>query len=385
MDPCTLWRHVERVGGCGGGGGAGHASGCTAGGAQGPRVGVFRACTVSGAAGVAAGVPSDAGGASAGATALALPLALPSALPVASTVVSALSASLGVPSMASSLCAAAGLSSSAPTTVSTASGGGGGGAGAGAGAEGGEGGGGHGRGALMDGREVIVVPIDAAASAELRYCAWLEAKRQAVEALGRSQVGYVSLRAMDAEAYARFAEQFYPVHRRPLLLMDVRHNRGGNIDCWVLERLLRKAWLFFQPRCGGGYWNMPYAFRGHLAVLVDQQTQSNAEAFAEGFRRFGLGPVVGMRTWGGQIWMAHGQWLQDGGRLGIPEIGAYGAEGEWLIEGSGVEPDVRVDNPPHATFMGADAQLETAVRILLEKLEREPVEAPRPPPYPVRR
>ncbi len=36
----------------------------------------------------------------------------------------------------------------------------------------------------------------------------------------------------------------------------------------------------------------------------------------------------------------------------------YGPEGEWLIEGHGVEPDVVVDNPPHATFKGEDAQLK---------------------------
>ena len=244
--------------------------------------------------------------------------------------------------------------------------------------------GGDGEALMMHGREAVVVPISSAASAQLRRDEWLERARARVEVLGGGVLGYVSLREMDHDAYARFAEQFFPLHDRQGLIVDVRHNRGGNIDSWVLERLLRRAWLYFQPRVGGGYWNMPYAFRGHMVVLVDQQTQSNAEAFAEGFRRAGLGPVVGMRTWGGQIWVAHGQWLQDGGRLSIAEIGAYGEEGEWLIEGHGVEPDVHVDNPPHATYHGADAQLEAAAKMLLDKLEREPVTPPCPPPYPCR-
>ena len=44
------------------------------------------------------------------------------------------------------------------------------------------------------------------------------------------------------------------------------------MDSWVLERLMRQAWMFFQPRSGGGYWNQPYAFTGHLVVLADQAT-----------------------------------------------------------------------------------------------------------------
>lgn len=58
------------------------------------------------------------------------------------------------------------------------------------------------------------------------------------------------------------------------------------------------------------------------------------------------------------------------------------ADGEWLIEGWGVEPDIVVDNLPFATFMGEDAQLEAGVRYLLEELERNPVVVPPAPPYP---
>ena len=39
-------------------------------------------------------------------------------------------------------------------------------------------------------------------------------------------------------------------------------------------------------------------------VLVDQETASDGEAFADGFRRLGLGPVIGARTWGGEIWLS---------------------------------------------------------------------------------
>ena len=108
---------------------------------------------------------------------------------------------------------------------------------------------------------------------------------------------------------------------------------------------------------------MQYAFRGHMVVLCDEWTASDGEAFAEGFRRLGLGKVIGTRTWGGEIWLSASNVLADHGIATAAEIGVYGPEGKWLIEGHGVDPDIVVDNLPHATFKGKDAQLEAAFSI----------------------
>ncbi len=187
---------------------------------------------------------------------------------------------------------------------------------------------------------------------------------------------------MGARNYTEWAREFYPVYDRAGLIVDVRHNRGGNIDSWILEKLLRKAWFYWQPRIGQPYWNMQYAFRGHVVVLVDQRTASDGEAFAEGFRRLGLGKVIGMRTWGGEIWLSSSNFLVDKGIATAAETGVYGPEGEWLIEGRGVEPDIVVDNLPAATFRGGDAQLDAAVRYLQEQIRDHPVPVPPPPAYP---
>jgi tricorn protease len=127
---------------------------------------------------------------------------------------------------------------------------------------------------------------------------------------------------------------------------------------------------------------MQYAFRGHMVVLVDQNTASDGEAFAEGFRRLGLGEVIGARTWGGEIWLSSVNRLSDGGLARAPMSGVYGAEGEWLIEQWGVDPDIVVDNLPHETFNGRDAQLEAAIQYLEQKIEMDPRLVPPPPPYP---
>ena len=231
-------------------------------------------------------------------------------------------------------------------------------------------------------RKEIVVPMTPGAEADLRYSEWEYTRRLEVEKAGKGDIGYVHLRAMGGDNYTEWVKNFYPVFDRKGLIIDVRHNRGGNIDSWILEKLLRRAWFYWQDRVGKPTWNMQHAFRGHLVVLCNERTASDGEAFAEGFRRLGLGKVIGTRTWGGEIWLSSSNVLVDRGIASAAETGVYGPEGEWLIEGHGVDPDIVVDNLPHATFGGRDAQLEAAVKHLQELIAKDPVEVPKHPPYP---
>ncbi len=231
-------------------------------------------------------------------------------------------------------------------------------------------------------RDVIVTPVTQQRATGLRYDDWEYARRLAVDSAGQGQIGYVHLRAMGSNDIAQWFRDYYPVFNRQGLIIDVRHNNGGNIDSWILGRLLRKAWMYWQSRVGNPYWNMQWAFRGHLVVLVDEWTASDGEAFAEGFRRLGLGRIIGTRTWGGEIWLSSGNVLRDHGIATAAEDGVYGPEGTWLIEGHGVDPDTVVDNLPHATFGGGDAQLDAALAYLQRQIREHPVPVPPPPAYP---
>jgi tricorn protease len=91
---------------------------------------------------------------------------------------------------------------------------------------------------------------------------------------------------------------------------------------------------------------------------------------------------MGIRTWGGEIWLTGSNILRDKGVATAAEFGVYGPEGDWLIEGHGVEPDLIVDNAPHKTFLGEDAQLDAAVDYLLRRIEEDPVPVPPYPAYP---
>jgi tricorn protease len=231
-------------------------------------------------------------------------------------------------------------------------------------------------------RQVIVKPISSTAERNLRYDEWEVQRRQRVEVAGKGQIGYLHLRAMGGNNYSEWVRNYYPVFDRKGLIIDVRHNRGGNIDSWILEKLLRKAWFYWQGRVGKPYWNMQYAFRGHMVVICNERTASDGEAFTEGFRRLGLGQVIGTRTWGGEIWLSFNNRLVDKGIASAAQSGVYGPEGKWLIEGHGVDPDIVVDNMPHQTFKGNDAQLDAAIKYLQEKIKNEPVDVPPPPPFP---
>ncbi len=233
-------------------------------------------------------------------------------------------------------------------------------------------------------RSVLVKPLTPDAARNLRYSEWEYTRRLETERLGEGKIGYVHLRNMGPESILEWARDFYPVFDRQGLIIDMRHNKGGNTDSWILGRLLRKAWFHWSPRAGQPYPNMQYAFRGHVTVICNEWTSSDGEALSEGFRRLGLGKVIGTRTWGGQIWLNSQRWLIDNGMCTAAEIGVYGPEGEWLIEGTGIEPDIVVDNTPHATFHGRDAQLEAAVKHLQELIVQDPRPVPQPPPRPVK-
>ncbi len=228
----------------------------------------------------------------------------------------------------------------------------------------------------------VVVPISIGAEYHLRYSEWEYTRRQIVEEASDNSIGYVHLRAMGGRDLDRWARDFYPVHQREGLIIDVRSNDGGSIDSLILEKLIRKIWFYWQGRVGEPTWNMQYAFPGHMVVLCDEYTASDGEAFAEGFRALGLGKVIGTRTWGGEIWLTGSNVLVDQGIATAAEFGVYGPNGDWLIEGWGVEPDIIVDNLPHATYNGEDSQLQAAILHLQKLMTEQPVIIPDAPEYP---
>jgi tricorn protease len=234
---------------------------------------------------------------------------------------------------------------------------------------------------LASGKKAIVYPVTLQQEANLRYADWEYSRKQMVDRLSGGRIGYIHLRAMGSGDINEFARDYYPQFTKDALIIDVRNNGGGNIDSWILEKLQRTAWMYWSSRVGDATWNMQYAFRGPMATIVNENSGSDGEIFPEGFRKLGLGKVFGTRTWGGEIWLTQSNTTADRGIATAAEFGVF-ADGKWIIEQHGVDPDVVVENLPAASFAGSDAQLEATVRHLLDEVAKRPNPVPVKPAYP---
>lgn len=231
----------------------------------------------------------------------------------------------------------------------------------------------------------VATPVGAARETALRYSDWVQGTRETVERASGGRIGYLHLRAMGPGDIATFAREFYAAHDREGLIVDVRRNNGGNVDSWILEKLMRRAWAYWRSDANSAPWlNMQQAFRGHLVVLADNLTYSDGETFTAGTKALGLGPVIGQRTAGAGVWLSDRNSLADNGIARVAEFGQFAADGRWLIEGWGVAPDVAVENPPVATYRGEDRQLQAAIAWLEQRIAERPLAPLAPEPIPQR-
>ncbi|WP_431263851.1 S41 family peptidase [Roseateles chitinivorans] len=233
-------------------------------------------------------------------------------------------------------------------------------------------------------RPVVVTPVDMRREGQLRVNDWRFSRGKLVDKAADGKIGYLHLRAMTRDDIGDFVREFYAQSEREGLIIDVRHNNGGNIDSWILQTLLRRAWAFWQPRspyASKPYPNMQQVFRGKVVVIANEETYSDGETFSEGFKRLGLGPVIGKTTSGAGVWLSDQNRLMDNGLMRSAENGQITVDGQFLVEGKGVTPDIEVDNPPRATANGQDAQLDAAISWLKDAIAKDPVKTPKPGPY----
>ena len=214
----------------------------------------------------------------------------------------------------------------------------------------------------------------------LRQKAWIDHNRETVEKASSGKIGYVYLADMDEQGMDQFISQFYPQVRKQGMVVDVRYNGGGFIDQIVLERLRRVLVGMDTNRQGVPFPIPQQMIHGYMACLLNHYSASDGDIFPYYFKKYGLGPLIGERTWGG-VRGIRGFWpLADGGYVTIPEDSLYGLRSEWVIENHGVDPDIEVDDLPGDVMAGKDAQLETAISYLMDKIKGSPMTLPPPPP-----
>lgn len=210
---------------------------------------------------------------------------------------------------------------------------------------------------------VSIEPLSALAHANLEYSLWVEKNRKMVDNLTGGQVGYLHIRAMDAPSLQKFQEDLIDLRDKKALIIDQRFNGGGGIDQELLQILnQRKQYQLTRGRDSIEVARPVQAFYGSMVVLQNERSASDAEMFPDGFRRLGLGKLVGMPTMGAVI--GTGSYtLLDGSQIRTPGSGVYTSTGE-NMENYGVPPDFFVDNGPADFFAGKDRQIEKAIEVL---------------------
>ena len=232
-------------------------------------------------------------------------------------------------------------------------------------------------------RNVLVDPI--ASEDALIYLAWTERSRRIVAERGEGRIGYLHIPDMSADGIREWIKWYYGQVRAEAMVVDVRSNGGGNVSPMIIERLRRETLMLDFERNRDSVDTSPGGvFHGHLVCVIDEDTASDGDQFAYQFRRAGLGPIVGKRSWGGVVGIYGRAPLIDGGSVNVPEAGSADPEGNWVIEGYGVEPDFEVTNLPRDLLDGRDPQLEKAVDLLLMKLAEDPRTLPGRPADPIK-
>ena len=226
-------------------------------------------------------------------------------------------------------------------------------------------------------RRVVVVPLRN--ERRLRYQDWVAGRRALVRELSQGRLGYLHIPDMMGEGWAHFHRDLRTEMGRDGLIFDVRANNGGHISQLVVEKLARRviAW-------GVDRWQRPetYPFearRGPMVTVADEFAGSDGDIVTAAIRLLGLGPVVGTRTWGGVIGIEGYQELVDGTSITVPQYAFSFMDFGWDVENYGVDPDVEVLNTPDDWAAGRDAQLETAVQLALEALDKQPPPVPPDP------
>jgi tricorn protease len=218
-------------------------------------------------------------------------------------------------------------------------------------------------------RRVVVVPLRS--DRRLRYQDWVSSRRRLVRELSDGKLGYLHIPDMMGEGWAHFHRDLRTEMPREGLIFDVRGNSGGHISELVVEKLARQvtAWTmarYMRPR------SYPReARRGPMVTVADEFAGSDGDIVTAVVKLLGLGPVIGTRTWGGVVGIDGYQGLLDGSAITVPRYAIYFDEYGWTVENYGVDPDTEVLITPDDAAAGRDTQLEHAVQVALETMDKQ--------------
>ncbi len=229
-------------------------------------------------------------------------------------------------------------------------------------------------------RDVTVVPVGSEFG--LRHLDWVESNRRKVDQMTGGRVAYVHLPDTAGGGYTNFNRYFFAQVGKQAAILDERFNHGGDLADYIIDHLRRPLMSLITAREGHDFSSPAGAIYGPKVMIVNEFAGSGGDAMPWYFRKAGIGPLVGNRTWGGLVGIYDYPQLVDGGGVTAPRVAIFGLKGDWEVENHGIKPDVEVDMDPALVRQGHDPQLEKAVEVVLEQLKQNPLPEYKKPDYP---
>jgi len=221
------------------------------------------------------------------------------------------------------------------------------------------------------GKDMIVKlhPEGAYSMNEELYDAWIDNNRAVVTEKSKNRIAYAYMKDMGGGSLERFLEDMVDdAYKKDALILDLRYNTGGNVHDAVLRFLQQKPYLQWQYRGGQKSPQPNFAPAAKpIVLLINEQTLSDGEMTAQGFKALGLGKVIGTETYRWIIFTS-GKGLVDGSFYRIPAWGCFTLDGK-DIEKNGVTPDIYVKTGFVDRLEGKDPQLDRAIDEIMKELK----------------
>jgi C-terminal processing protease CtpA/Prc/Tol biopolymer transport system component len=203
------------------------------------------------------------------------------------------------------------------------------------------------------------------------YDEWIDNNRQRVDDKSKNRIAYSCMKNMStAELESFIIDMTKELNNKDALILDLRYNTGGNVHDEVLKFLQQRSYLQWKYREG------KLARQGNftpsdkpIILLINEQSLSDAEMTAAGFKSLKLGTIIGNETYHWIIFTSATS-LVDGSAVRLPSWGCYTLDGKDL-EMSGVTPDIKIVNSFEDKINGRDPQVDKAVEEIMKQLEKK--------------
>ena len=216
----------------------------------------------------------------------------------------------------------------------------------------------------------------------VKVVAWIENNRRRVDEATGGRVAYVHVPNTAGGGYTSFNRYYFSQVGKEAAIIDERFNEGGQLADYIIEYLRRPLMSKVTTRDGHDWSSPSEAIYGPKVMMINEMSGSGGDALPWYFRKAGIGPLVGKKTWGGLVGIGGYPELIDGGHVTAPRAGIYGLNGDWEVENHGIAPDVEVDLEPAAWRQGRDSQLEKAIEVVMQQLKEHPLPEIKRPPFP---